>query len=289
MPLTTLKNAIVQNTQTRHFALSALQIYASTQFWRNGPHIFVNSFPKAGTHLMTAELVKIEGIMNSYLHLEPRFYNLRGEYGKRSLDVRLDVSKLTKRLRRIRPGQFVTAHFGFNSDFNSTLNELNFKTIFVVRDPRDVVVSELNYAMTLKRHFLRSTLLKSYATERERLDALIDGIDIPPYQRALGKRWRQYIEWADAPGVLTVRFEDLVGSRGGGDDAVKRATMDRVARHLGLASSDGVDSERLYATTWTPTLRKGKIGTWRDVLTTEQVERIRRDAGDVLDRLGYAD
>ena len=46
----------VQNALLRQSLLTAYRGYARAQFWRSGPRIFVNSIPKAGTHLLTAEL-----------------------------------------------------------------------------------------------------------------------------------------------------------------------------------------------------------------------------------------
>ena len=65
----------VQNALLRKSLLTAYRGYARAQIWRSGPRIFVNSIPKAGTHLLTAELEKFPQLQNSRLHIQAHKVN----------------------------------------------------------------------------------------------------------------------------------------------------------------------------------------------------------------------
>jgi hypothetical protein len=287
MPLSRIRDVIVRERLPRQLALAVLQTYAEARFWGTGPRILVNSFPKAGTHLITAELTKLDGIRNSYLHLQPRDFNRLAPDRRRLLDFELDGHALARRLRKIGKGQIVTAHFAYVKEFRRLLDELEYRTIFVVRDPRDVLISDLNYVKTLPRHFLHRTLMEEFTTDAERLEAMIRGIERPPYVRPLAERWQRYLGWMAAPGVLTVRFEDVVGTAGGGDDAVKRASMGRISAHIGRGDGAVPEDDVLHRQKWTPTLRSGRTNRWREVLTPAQIALFEREMSGVMTALGY--
>jgi hypothetical protein len=287
MSLSRIRDVIVRERLPRQLALAVLQTYAEARFWGAGPRVLVNSFPKAGTHLVTAELTKLEGIHNSYVHLQPRDFNRLAPDRQRLLDFEPDVDALARRLRKVGKGQVVTAHFAYIKEFCELLDELNYRTIFVVRDPRDVLISDLNYVKTLPRHFLHRTLMEKFSTDAERLEAMIRGIDRPPYVRPLAQRWQRYLNWMEAPSVLTVRFEDLVGTAGGGDDAAKRASMGRIAAHIGREDGSIPEQEVLRQQKWTPTLRSGRTNRWREVLTPSQIALFETEMSGVMTALGY--
>ena len=91
------------------------------------------------------------------------------------------------------------------------------------------------------------------------------------------------------PGVLVVRFEDLVGEAGGGSRDVQDATVEAVARHVGRP----LDPARVRAVAdrvWSDkssTFRLGRVGGWREHLTADHVLLFKQVAGEQLVAFGY--
>src|SRR5205085_10896012 len=68
------------------------------------------------------------------------------------------------------------------------------------------------------------------------LMAVIEGFHGDELGRGLasiGDRLDGYTAWLDDPSVLVVRFEDLIGPTGGGDETRQKDTVAAVARHVG--------------------------------------------------------
>jgi hypothetical protein len=106
---------------------------------------------------------------------------------------------------------------------------------------------------------------------------------------SLDERYRQFLGWQRDENSVLVKFEDLVGPRGGGSAEAQRRTVERVARHLGV-SVDEVTlpssiEEDLFGLG--PTFRKGQIGGWRSEFSEEHTQAAREVAGPLLVELGY--
>ena len=85
-----------------------------------------------------------------------------------------------------------------------------------------------------------------------------------------------------------VKFEDLVGTKGGGSAVAQRLAVERVARHLGVEVQEatmGVVEEGLFGVG--RTFRKGQIGGWREEFSAEHERAVREVLGSLLVELGY--
>ncbi len=91
------------------------------------------------------------------------------------------------------------------------------------------------------------------------------------------------------PYALTVRFEDLVGSNGGGDDAKQLATVKAIAKHVSIELSEERAQEiatNLFGITKN-TFRKGQIGAWKEEFTPEHKKLFKQYGGELLIKLSY--
>ena len=103
------------------------------------------------------------------------------------------------------------------------------------------------------------------------------------------KRMSLFLPLLESPYTLTVRFENLVGARGGGSDAVQRNEIEKIAAHLGMRlTPDDIDCviEKAFNPK-SPTFRKGLIGDWKSHFTPEHKDAFKRVAGQLLIDLGY--
>ena len=273
----------VQSAFAKDASIGLYRLYARSQFWRTGPRIFVNSLPKAGTHLLMSMLDLVPGIMNSRLHIPTRSIGNRIPEG-----FEFDKTKLQRQLRTIRKGQVVSAHLPFAPNLDKAIIETGFHMVNLVRSPRDMLISRYFYVAGLRRHRLHNYLTEHYPDKKAMLIALIEGPK--PGEDTLDGRFRPYADlfrvygaWTSMRGVLTVRYEDLVGSRGGGDDERQLVALSSLSRHLRLPiSGERLQSEwKAVEHRGTSTLRKGTIGDWVNHFDPDIEEVFERHMGSV--------
>ena len=100
----------------------------------------------------------------------------------------------------------------------------------------------------------------------------------------------RYAGWLDS-GALVVRFEDLVGSAGGGADAARDATLRSIFEHLGAEVDDALVAgigRRLFSSK-SPTFHRGAIGQWRTHFDPEIEAAFAGTVGeDLMGRYGYS-
>jgi hypothetical protein len=239
--------------------------------------VLANSIPKAGTHLLHACLAALPGLHDARLHL----------------DLRHSVEQMRAWLLGLADGAITLAHLPYEPRFVQLVRATQVTQLLMVRDPRDVVVSYAEYVPRAPEHYLHAHFLA--LPPDERLLAAIVGV---PGQvawdtvalRDVGRVFAQFLAWRREPGTLVVRFEDLIGAAGGGDDARQQATVAAIAAHVGLRLSDAdleAAARRAYDPA-SPTFRRGRIGEWRARFGPRHRAEFERVAGPLLRELGYA-
>ena len=274
----------IQSATIRRAGLAAYRLRARSQVWRKGPRVFVNSIPKAGTHLVTAELAKAKGLQNSYLHLDNRRFSNSSSSADSSGGI--NVAVIEKDLRTVRPGQYFSGHVAWDPALEEMLRRNAVKTIFVTRDPRAVLVSRYNYILGLKRHWLHEFLTGYSSDPVERYRLLINGHDGTPSIRPSHDRLEAYLPWIESSCAHTVRFEDLVGARGGRSDELKQETLRGMLTFAGYPD-DAPDAAEIGKATTSATFRKGQADSWREELPPQIVTLVDETSGEIIERMGY--
>jgi hypothetical protein len=169
------------------------------------------------------------------------------------------------------------------------------KIIYIVRDPRDVAIS--NYHWEMKQR------------------AVKDGVPIEQFlpDWINGKVWDRLGNWgdhvtswlstrADRPGFVMLRYEDLIADPA--RELVKVANLlgiepspDRLARAADLSSADRMRQlEQTQGKKWVqtrytrqdkPFVRKAASGGWKSVLSSQSVAAIEAAWGDIMTSIGY--
>jgi hypothetical protein len=254
-----------------------------------GPRVFANSFPKGGTHLLSALLGELPRMMFSGVH------RAAGDFtagAPRADAANMDWDGLRRTLRGVRNGQFMTAHFPYVEGLERELDDLGYRSLLILRDPRDVVVSAQHYVAKMESHDLHRRFTEQFRTADERIRATIEGFpadELGRGQDSIGERLGRYLPWLSMPEVLVVRFEDLIGQAGGGSRRRQDELVEAIARHVGRPLSP----ERVRAVAgrvWSDkssTFRQGRAGGWRDELTPDHIALFKAVAGDQLVALGY--
>lgn len=255
----------------------------------DGPRVVVNSMPKSGTHLMTSLLDNLDGMRFSgrlVMYTEKQVVD--GDLPKVSRD-------LQRSLRLLRPAHYLGAHMVWDAELEARITEAGARTVTIIRDPRAVLVSAMHYLENATWMPWRDELQQLWPDRESVFKALIHGHGEPGdqlYFPEIGHHYASYARWMDVPTAHMVRFEDLVGSRGGGDGAGQIHEVAKVLDYLGYGTTYGAgeDAESLAQRMFSEhsvTFRSGRIDSWRDdlpeALADEIVERCDAD----MKRLGY--
>jgi len=257
--------------------------------------VLVNSIPKAGTHLVSKALSLVPGIDGEYARLAPTGFEAQPGEATVSIGIGLarpvSAQRVRETLADLAPGQFALWHVPYSQAFDALLRELNVSMLLVVRDPRDVAVSHAMHIAQFAGHRLHNVFVNM--SDEDRLAVVIDGLrDAAAGEtllEPLAVRYARLLEWRAYDPVHVVRFEDLVGERGGGSAEKQSQSLRDMLRFIGVPAT--ADVTQLIADNMfgdTVTFRRGKIGAWREHLNIEQVQRIEDSCGDVMRELGYA-
>jgi sulfotransferase 6B1 len=240
---------------------------------RGAPKVLSVSLPKAGTHLLERTLCLHRRLYRKMLptvwpEALPKWDGLDGL------------------LRTLAPGQVVVAHLDFDPTYPDVIERAATKVLFLIRDPRDIVVSQAHFAHTRPDHPFHAAFAK-YEAVSDRIRVAIEG-DAATGLPSVAERLDQYEGWLRGP-ALVVRFEDLIGPSGGGDADRQRASVQGIYRHLGIDAAPGTVADvcdRLFSGD-SPTFRRGSIGQWETQLDDALRSRFHEIVGDRLATFGY--
>ncbi len=246
------------------------------------PATLGNAMPKSGSHLIIQAL---QGLTRLGPFVNPGFPPVNRTEENRKLS---DADVLTA-IQRMRPGDIGYGYISANEPFLSALSAPGRATIFVYRDPRDMIISHIFYATQMhKGHWMRRYYTEVLQTMEQRIDAAIQGVDEPGSELTdIRRRYLGYLGWLEQPGVLSLRFEDLILQR--------RAAFGRILDYLEergapiqAQSETALDiMEAAIAPKKSGTFRKGQPGNWREHFTEGNIALFKEKTGDLLVRLGY--
>lgn len=226
--------------------------------------IFCISIPKAGTHLLE------------------RAISLYGSYHRPFCSTMITSKHQTqihKRLSNLKNGQFLVAHWRYSESIASLLSNLNIKTVFMVRDPRALVISHVKYLETQKKHPLHGHYKSIGAVEDKLVESICgsDEIEWP----SLKARLKPFLGWLD--NAYVIRFEDLV------DASKNKKVIQDLFEYLGEHPDDNdleYITSRLISSA-SPTFRGGKSSNWKSSFTDRVRNAFKQDANELLFELGY--
>jgi sulfotransferase 6B1 len=176
----------------------------------------------------------------------------------------------------------------------------------MIRDPRDVVLSTANYVME-KEHGYSPYFSKLSLSLSESINRIITGIDGPiqsyqpknpkipsvesfhhDMQGGIFETYKRFTRWEQTENILIVKFEDLVGSKGGGNIKKQKEIIRKISSFSSIQLSDiniGKIVNSLFG--GTSTFRKGRIGSWESLFTETNKHTFKNNTGNLLIDLGY--
>ena len=226
----------------------------------NSQKIFINSIPKCGTNLVIrcVELLTKRKATNINENL-------------------VTVNQLPK----VDPKPILFWHVGFSEQALNIFKNNNFLGIFIYRDPRDRIISAAFWCLKYP-HLLEQMGYKK--GEKINFADLITKL-IPITK----KEYDKYLGWLGTRSVFfPIKFEHLVGPKGGGKSYIQQQTIKNICNHLKIyASVSTVNNciKDLYGNT--VTFREGKIGKWKNYFSAQHKKLFKQEFGNLLIRLGY--
>lgn len=274
-----------------------IQVSENTHGKPEGNRILLNSVAKAGTHLLTRTV--------ELLQRKPYPFFLHGaltdnrpmqaEETEDSLLVGviwpclIKAEGLAAILEDVPRNQYLKGHLPYSPRTAKILEDLDYKMVIIVRDPRDVALSHINWALT--RDYLPHQKYYESMSPDERLSREIEGFAFPPDGPVvldMRKRYEYILQWRGHPMVYVTRFERLVGPKGGGSPEDQQMEIDNIAAHLGIELTDDHRNaiiENLFG--GTVTFKEGKRGGWQKHFGQTHKEQIKALMGDIIIELGY--
>lgn len=246
--------------------------------YNNGSKVFINSLPKSGTFLLRRTL-----------QLLPSFAPRWSVHG-------LDAEEpcLHDKIASIRRGQYASGHVYWSPELIKLTKGANIRTIFIIRDLRDVAVSLAHYLGKQKNRHRLQHHFESIDSDDAKLMEVILGASQKLFPdcsspKTLGEFAMAFAPWLEESNCLTVHFEDLIGSGGGGSDQKQLAKIKAIANYLELDVSESEIAKvgkNLFCKD-SPTFRKGQIGDWQNYFNDEHKRVFKDLAGEALIKFGY--
>jgi hypothetical protein len=280
-------------------------------------NIFVNTIPHSGTHLVTSILdqldyrhtrlfIKFYSKKPYYRRWQKASINWRTSteignylrfYSNREVFVSVSSPRIAKAgvvdnlLSKVKGGEYVIGHMPYSKEGEYIVGKSINKTITIIRDPRDMILSMLSHISTRPTHMAHSYLFKVLSTDSERIEAIVCGYD-NQYGHLTGalNMYNSMLKWKGQSHNITLKFEDLVGEKGGGQKELQFNEINRIVKHLDLDNTvddNDIVNIGLNAFGKTSTFRNGLIGKWKDAFNSKDKEMVKKSLGSLLIGLNY--
>lgn len=259
--------------------------------------IVLISIPKCGTTVFTKTIQLLTNKQGFFIpEIPPKktllsdkshFYHTHLRFTEPNKKKITDKNILNFLLIRDPRDQLVSFAFWGIKKLNKLKTENYDKYIDTKKNPNNYLEKESNYSIYENLTF--DDLLMKLITEGS---PYYDGVSLfkgKEYKtKGVSEFYASYFNWMTIPGICIVKFEDLIGEKGGGDALKQLSTLKKISSHLNIKipDKDLIDiSNKLFG--GTHTFRKGQIGSWKKYFKTEHVEAFKKNAGNLLIKLGY--
>lgn len=254
------------------------------------PVLFGNSVPKSGTHLLAQILssfpkigLAVERGMGPILTFERQTGRQRTAH-----EILID-------LHRLDAGDLCFGHVIAAPEILDNWRQDKIAHYFMLRDPRDVVISHAFYIADKATQNVHHAYYKSLTNLEDRIRVSILGR--PDWEGNfpdIRARYDLYLGWLDYPlamassaEICLLRFEDFLRAR---EENLKKMLAYAEGRGFQLSMSHpqaiAVLSEAIQPKK-SFTFRKGEAGNWREHFTPEHKKLFKDVAGNLLIQLGY--
>ena len=209
------------------------------------PHL-ITGIPKSGTHLLKKVAEALTGMHATWIK---RYTGTYKEINYRAVQQAM-------RSRQT----LLSAHLHGTPENIEVIRKYDLKTVLIYRDPRDQAVS-LSYYL----HRMNPRARQMFGNNLMNLDLGVEKISqqelLTLIIGKLAESYALFTALLAEPTILAIKFEDLVGARGGGSDEASIHAIAKIAEQLtGTADERNVHEVAARLFGGTLTFRKGQIG-----------------------------
>lgn len=246
------------------------------------PCVLGNAMPKSGSHLINQI---VHGLPRLGPFVNPGFPPVNRD----EVNDKLPDAEVLRNLKRMRPGDIGYGYVKARAPFVELLTQPGRATIFVYRDPRDMIISHVFYATQMhKGHGMHRYYNETLHTMEQRIDAAIQGVDEPGSELSpILSKYEGYLGWLEQPSVLCLRFEDLILDRQKALNQLLDYLNTLGFRSLYPRTREIDVLQQAIAPKKSGTFRKGQPGNWREHFSPANIAFFKEQTGDLLVRLGY--
>lgn len=280
-----LKSAQFQAKLTRRALRRTKQRIQYPDYCIDGlPILFSNSFPKSGTHLLTQILAGFTTLGPFVDGGLPAIVTYDGKDGHQKSEA-----ELLHDLQRLRAGDIAYGHLHASDQVAEFMSQENVASYFIIRDPRDVLVSHVHYVTDMApKHVLHNYYANELSTFEDRLRTSVLGLPNAPFPFPdIGKRLEPYLGWMDSEAILVLKYENLINQQ----LKAVRSILDHVIMHGFIPRVNVIEATEVLLAEIdpmrSPTFRKGGSGAWKDQVDAATKNLIKDTAGHALIQLGY--
>lgn len=237
--------------------------------------VFINTFPKSGTHLLKQIIeqfnpFKYRGVMVA------DYSSLTGKRRKQK--------SLSSAINNSKKNEILYGHIFYNEQIEKDLDSNNFKNILLIRDLRNVVISEANWYTNMNKFNHMHKRFKSLSSDEERISLCINGFeDQNIYYPNIRERFANYFGWLESESVLKINYENLIDKNRINlsiSDIYEFCTGSKINESTLMKIKKGLNSQKSH------TFNK-KRSNYETMMTKRNLEDFEKIAGDLNRSLNY--
>jgi hypothetical protein len=251
---------------------------------KDAPIFFTNSFPKSGTHLLTQVLEGFPLIGMAVNTGLPAVVMYEGSTGRER-----SSTEIFRDLGHLSGGDIGYGHLHARPEIVNFFTRPGFCAYFILRDPRDVVISHVHYVTKIEpnhvHHDYYANVLQNF-DERLKTSILGRPEAANPFPDISG-RFAPFMDWLNHPEVLTMKYEDFLTDR---SIVLRNVLTHARLRGFRLLVPEFQALEKLETMInpqRSPTFRQGKSGGWKTQFTPENKALFKEIGGELLITMGY--
>jgi hypothetical protein len=242
----------------------------------------VTTLPKSGTHLLSAMLHGLGLRRHPFAGLEEI---AAGLLSSDQSAAKACVQAILEAIEAAPDNAFILHHVPHTKLLMGALAQRDVRVIALIRNPFDVIVSQAHHLLARPQPDTPAGL-SLHAMQHWICSGGDDGALIPPLAK---RNFGLMHGWVEDGRALLLRFEELVGPRGGGLFSDQLAAGLKLREFLGL-DIDTAGVTQALMDSFRPEIdlfRRGQIGSWKEEMAPNTAEQVRLGYGRVFENWGY--
>jgi sulfotransferase family protein len=234
-------------------------------------YVICNSVPKAGTYLLV-ELVKALGG-----HVDVGYHTYSSSISRVHADGSFDYERAIPAplwASALKPGYFCASHTQYCPHLEQYfLGRKEHKMLFIVRDPRDLVISWVDFVYNSTSYpkmrrwnaYLREAGTAAHPDDASQITSSI--LNLP------GSGIQNFLSWIDSPACLTVRFEALYSELTETDPSIATLpVLNSICDYLDVPRKSPSELSDIIGRGLTSSGRPNKVGAYLGRMTPHHYE-----------------